>query len=180
MELGAILLILALTVLVAFFVAQPFLEQKRSVKLVSAEEHLLSSLLADRDRLITALQELDFDHTLGKIPAEDYPVMRAELLQNAADVLRRLDEIAPAAAKGARKAPSAEDRVEAAVAARRADAAPQARPQPAAPDEEDDIEALLAARRAARKEKTAGFCSRCGKALLKSDKFCPACGNPIH
>lgn len=179
MELGAILLTLALTLLVAFFVAQPFLET-RVIKLVSADEHLLSSLLADRDRLITSLQELDFDHTLGKIPAEDYPLMRAELLQNAAVVLRRLDEISPAAAKGPRKASSAEDRVEAAVAARRADAAAAARPPVAAPEEEDDIEALLAARRSARREKTAGFCSHCGKALLKSDKFCPSCGKSIQ
>lgn len=177
MELGAILLILALALLVSFFVAQPFLE-RRTVKLVSSDDHQVSSLLADRDRLITALQELDFDHTLGKIPAEDYPIMRAELLQHAADVLRRLDEFAPATGKGSRKV-AAESRVEAAVAARRADAAlgQSENVVPAAND--DDIEELIAARRAARKEKTAGFCAQCGKPLMKSDKFCPACGKPI-
>lgn len=173
MELGAILLILALVLLVALFVAQPFLE-RRVVKLVSAEEHLLSSLLAERDRLITALQELDFDHTLGKIPSEDYPAMRAELLQHAADVLRQLDEAAPT---GKAKNTDAADRVEAAVAARRADAA-IGKKASVTDEDDDDIEARIAARRATRKEKTAGFCSRCGKPLMKSDKFCPSCGKP--
>lgn len=178
MELGAILLILALAVLVAFFVAQPFLE-RRVVKLASAEEHQVSVLLAERDRLIGALQELDFDHTLGKIPAEDYPVMRAELLQHAAAVLRQLDEIAPAKDRNARKKTGAEARVEAEVAARREDAAIAGRKSAPVVKEDDEIEELIAARRAVRKEKTAGFCSKCGKPLMKSDKFCPSCGNPI-
>ncbi len=172
MEIGAILLVLALALLVALFIAQPFLE-RRVVKLVSAEDQQLSSLLAERDRLITALQELDFDHTLGKIPTEDYPAMRVELLQHAAAVLRQLDEAAPTGKTG-----DAADRVEAAVAARRADAA-IAKKALGAEDEDDEIEARIAARRATRKEKTAGFCSKCGKPLMKSDKFCPSCGKPI-
>jgi rubrerythrin len=175
MELGAILLILALSALVALFVAQPFLE-RRAFKMVSAEEHTSSSLMAERDRLIGALQELDFDHTLGKIPAEDYPVMRAQLLAQAADVLRTLDELTPSTEKGKLQKNRAEERVEAEVAARREDAAIERKAKTSGDD--DDIEEMLAARRAARKEKTAGFCSKCGKPLMKSDKFCPACGNP--
>lgn len=177
MELGAILLILALALLVAFFVAQPFLA-RRSVKLASAEEHQVSVLMAERDRLIGALQELDFDHTLGKIPAEDYPVMRAELLQHAADVLRQLDEVTPASGKSAKKQ-AAEARVEAEVASRREDAAAVGAKSVPVVSQDDEIEELIAARRAARKEKTAGFCSKCGKPLMKSDKFCPSCGSPI-
>jgi len=176
MELGAIFLVLALFLLVAFFVARPFLE-RRVLTLVSADEHQHSALLAERDRLIGTLQELDFDHTLGKIPAEDYPAMRAELLQHAAEVLRKLDELTPANAKSARKT-AAEERIEAEVAARRADAA-IGQNAPAPLGEDDDIEERIAARRAARKEKTAGFCSKCGKPLMKSDKFCPSCGKPI-
>jgi hypothetical protein len=179
MELGAIFLVLALVLLVAFFVARPFLE-RRVLTLVSADEHQHSALLAERDRLIGTLQELDFDHTLGKIPAEDYPAMRAELLQHAAEVLRKLDEITSVNGKSLRKptATAAEERIEAEVAARRADAA-LGQNAPAPLGEDDDIEERIAARRAARKEKTAGFCSKCGKPLMKSDKFCPSCGKPI-
>lgn len=180
MELGAIFLILALLVLVGLFVSRPFMESRRSFS-ISAEEHELSSLMAERDSLITALQELDFDHVLGKIPAEDYPNMRTALLGHAADVLRRIDEIEPQ--KNA--ASDAESRVEAAIAARRADASVAKLPDSAPSlvpmyDEDDDLEDLIAARRAQRKEKSGGFCPNCGKPVLRSDRFCPSCGKAIR
>lgn len=172
MELGAIFLIFAVVVLVALFVSRPFLESRRAL-VVSVEEHELSSLLAERDRLITALQELDFDHVLGKIPAEDYPNMRVALLGQAAEVLRHIDEHEPQKAS----AVDAESRVEAAIAARRADASAQKAPTSALSD--DDLDDLIATRRAQRKEKSGGFCPNCGKPVLRSDRFCPACGKSI-
>ena len=36
--------------------------------------------------LLNALQELDFDHGLGKIPVEDYQPQRTLLLQRAANI----------------------------------------------------------------------------------------------
>lgn len=172
MEPGAIFLILAVLVLVGLFISRPFLENRR-VQAVSAQEHEISHLLAERDSLITALQELDFDHVLGKIPAEDYPNMRAALLTHAADVLRRIDELQPSQTSPA----DAESRVEAAIAARRADVA--AKLTASAPSD-DDLEALIAARRAQRKEKSGGFCPNCGKPVLRSDRFCPSCGKAIR
>ena len=173
MELGAIFLILAVLVLVGLFVSRPFIESRRAYA-VSAEEHELSHLLAERDSLITALQELDFDHVLGKIPAEDYPNMRAALLTHAADVLRRIDELQPQKTSVA----DAESRVEAAIAARRADASSAA--QLPASVSDDDLEARIAARRAQRKEKSGGFCPNCGKPVLRSDRFCPSCGKAVR
>lgn len=167
MEIGSIFVLLAILLLAALFVARPFL-QSRNLKAVSAEEREFSSLLAERDRLITALQELDFDHVLHKIPAEDYPAMRAELLQKAAEVLRTLDSFQTESAPT-----DAESRVEAAIAARRADAA-------LTPEADDSIEELVAARKAARREKSGGFCAKCGKPVLRSDLFCPHCGKPLR
>jgi hypothetical protein len=173
MDIGAIFLILALALLVALFVTRPFMEQ-RSMTAVTAEEQELSALMAERDRLITALQELDFDHTLGKIPAEDYPPMRADLLQRAADILRKLDNLQPQ--QPAEEA--AENRIEAVIAARRADAAVnKSAPEKALSD--DDLEQLIATRKAGRKEKSGGFCPKCGKPVLHSDRFCPHCGKSI-
>ncbi len=169
MDIGAIFLVLAVVLLVGLFVGQPLMEHR--ARRVTDEGHEVSALMAERDRVITALQELDFDHALGKIPAEDYPVQRAALLQKGADILRRLDALAPAALTGA----SAEDRVESAVAARRADASAQA----ASALDDDDIEALIAARRKARKGKSGGFCPKCGKPVLASDRFCPHCGKAL-
>lgn len=171
MNLGAIFMIFAVAILVVIFITQPFLVRPRR-SVVSAQEHEISSLMAERDRLITALQELDFDHTLGKIPSEDYPAMRAMLLQKGADILRKLDALtAPSG-----QTPDAESRIEAAIAARRADAAITQ----SAPAADDDLESLIAARRSARKERTNGFCPKCGKPILKSDRFCPHCGKPTQ
>jgi len=43
----------------------------------------------------------------------------------------------------------------------------------------EDLEDLLAKRRIARKDKTAGFCPKCGKPVLQSDVFCPFCGSTL-
>src|SRR5512133_3189416 len=137
MDLGAIFLLFAVCVFVVLFVARPFLEHRRTT-VVSAEEHELSSLMAERDRLITALQELDFDHALGKIPSEDYPAMRSGLLQRASDVLRHLDALQPQSAAST----DAESRVEAVIAAHRADASIQKSDQREVSD--DDLEDLVA------------------------------------
>lgn len=171
MELGALFLVIALLVLVILFVSRPFMEKRRAFT-VSAEEHELSAQLAERDRLIMSLQELDFDHVLGKIPSEDYPNMRSSLLSRAADALRRLDELQPQT----KASSDAESRVEAVIAARRADASaskPSLRPL-----SDDALEDVISARRSQRKEKTSGFCPHCGKPVLHSDRFCPACGKP--
>ncbi len=154
---------------------------------MAREAHEISSLMAERDRIINALQELDFDHAIGKIPAQDYPVQRAALLQKGADILKKLDSLALTPGSSPREASwknnnhsgeSVEDRVESAVAARRADRAATSAQPPIAPND-DEIESLIAARRTARKEKSGGFCTRCGKPILASDRFCPHCGKSI-
>lgn len=183
MEIGAIFLILALAVLVALFVGRPFLSprsnrpQKDQTDADQAA-HQRSTLLAERDRLLNALQELDFDHGLGKIPVEDYQPQRTLLLQRAANVLRELDILGEGSAQV-----SPEEWVERAVAARRADGLVSAGAAPAAvavagngSGQDDDIELLIASRRSQRQEKSGGFCPKCGRPVQKSDKFCSTCG----
>ena len=122
----------------------------------------MSSLLAERERLLNALQELDFDFQLGKIPEEDYPVQRADLLHKGADVLKKLDSLAPSRPAGRPDATEAGDSAEAEALS------------------DDEIESMLAARRKARKTRSAGFCPRCGKPILLTDQFCPNCGKSLH
>ncbi len=176
MDIGSIFLILGLLVLVALFISRPFLENK--TKAVTQEEHEVSALLAERDRVISALQELDFDFTLGKIPEADYPIQRAALLQHGAEILRKLDTLQPQSTA----ANDVEARLEAAIAARRAEVtgprpAPNGGRTVATPD--DDLETMIANRRRERSEKAAGFCSQCGQPLQKSDRFCPKCGHVV-
>jgi len=41
------------------------------------------------------LKELDFDNSLGKIPLEAYPQQRLSLVQQGAEILRKLDQLTP-------------------------------------------------------------------------------------
>ena len=172
MNLGAFFLVLALALAVIFYIVQPFLERRG--RRTTAEAHEVSALMAERDRVVNALQELDFDFNLNKIPAEDYPVQRAELLKKGAEILKQLDALTPTSYP-ASSSGAITDRIESAVAARRADLASTSDTV----RDDDDVEALIAARRKTRKEKSGGFCPRCGKPVLVSDRFCPHCGKSI-
>jgi NADH pyrophosphatase NudC (nudix superfamily) len=160
MELAAILFILAILLAVAMYLAAPLMAN-RSPRVVQ-ETQEVSSLLAERERLLTALQELDFDYQLGKIPEEDYPVQRADLLQKGVGVLKQLDALASSRPSHARP-------IEQGIS-----------PEQGGQLSDDDIESMLAARRKARKTKSAGFCPRCGKPVLVTDQFCPSCGKALQ
>lgn len=174
---GSLLLILALALLVALFLARPFIQKTPSLVGEAntrelEKDHRRSSLLAERDRLLNALQELDFDYGLGKVPAEDYPVQRAALLKHGADVLRELDALQPEILPAGQG--TAEDRIEEAIASRRADGGTG--PAAAGQAGNDSLEDLIAQRKRQRQEKTVGFCPKCGKPAQKSDQFCSRCG----
>jgi hypothetical protein len=159
MEPVAIFLILIVLVLIILFVTRPFFEPRRIRPSYDSQEH--SSLMAERERLLTALQELDSDQALGKIPAEEYHPQRTALLKKGAEVLRKLDafnvsEVMPAGRKEHNNGPAI---------------------QSPAPLSDEDLEDMLAKRRTAHKEKPAGFCPECGKPILQSDVFCPSCGS---
>ena len=168
MELTAIFFSLAVLILVGMYLYAPFME--RRARRVTEEEHELSALMAERDRVINSLQELDFDFKLGKIPEDDYPTQRASLLQKGADILRKIDSLAPQAVS----AQDTEARLERAIAARRADAATTA---PEVSD--DDLESMISSRRKGRTTKSAGFCPKCGKPVMVTDRFCPSCGKSL-
>lgn len=181
MDIGAMFFTLAVITLVGMYVGQPFIQRRG--RRATQEDHEVSTLMADYDRAVNTLQELDFDNSLGKVPADDYPRQRAELLALGADLLRKLDALTSnhsSSSLGALRGSGERDvesRLEAAVASRRADAA--ANGTVAALDD-DDIESMIASRRKTRKEKSAGFCPKCGKPFMVSDRFCPSCGKAIN
>ena len=168
MELTAIFFSLAVLILVGLYLYAPFME--RRARRVTEEEHELSALMAERDRVINSLQELDFDFKLGKIPEDDYPVQRSTLLQKGADILRKIDSLAPQTTS----AQDTEARLERAIAARRADAA-LAKVEVT----DDDLESMISSRRKQRPNKSAGFCPKCGKPVMVTDRFCPSCGKSL-
>jgi hypothetical protein len=190
---GALLMVLAVAFLVGIYISQPFLRRlavplKKRKQDSDEIERQRSTLLAERDRILTSLQDLEFDHTLGKVPEEDFPQQRLVFLEEGAEVLRQLDELEPPEVQPRQ---SAEDRLEAAVAARRADAkgngngaasvaATVVTRRRQLANGHDDVEKMVDARRLGRPEKAAGFCPHCGKPVQRSDKFCSRCGTVIE
>jgi len=128
-----------------------------------------STLMAERERILNALLELDFDFKLGKVPEEDYPGQRAELLQKGADVLKKLDALPASALPNPRHAVGYDSESAGTIPG-------EARKQL----NDEEIESMLSARRRERKTNSAGFCPRCGKPMLVTDQFCPNCGTALR
>ena len=161
MDLGAIILLILVFVFMLCFVTRPFFIHQREDSVEYMEKNRkLSFLLAEHERLLSAIQELDSDQVLDKIPAEDYSGQRGELLQMGADVLRQIDELTLHPENG------------------KDDPAGMSSPEPVALSN-DELEELLARRRTIRKDKNGGFCPECGKPVLFSDAFCPGCGHAL-
>jgi hypothetical protein len=149
MDVGSILILTGLTVLIVAFIARPLAERRS--RLVTAEEHALSGLQAERDKILAMIRETEMDHAMGKIPDGDFEAQRAALVAQGAALLRAID-----AQGGAAPAPAAADDLDAA------------------------IEAAVASRRApAAAGGAAGFCTTCGQALQGGDRFCARCGAPV-
>lgn len=148
MDLGSFLIMTGLGLLVVAFLARPLVGRRASG--VTADEHLLSALQAERDKILTMLREIEMDHAMGKIGAEDFQVQRAVMVTRGSAVLRELDALGGIPADGASEPEDLDAVIEAAVAARRS-AAPAA---------------------------GTGFCTRCGQPLQRNDRFCARCGAP--
>jgi len=179
MDLGSLLLGLALLLLVAFIVARPILERR---DMPDQEISRADQLVAERESLLAALRDLDFDHATGKISDEDYTPQRAQLVAQGVAILKQLDALGPALPE---HAASAEDEIERAVAARRRSslehrATPAAR---AVQSADDLIEAAVAARRkpapAQHPAPDGVTCSNCGALAKPGDRFCPTCGRVL-
>jgi hypothetical protein len=81
------------------FAARPFLaryEADAAAVEPSAAESERACLLAERDRALAALKELEFDRRTGKVSEDDYAELVRELRREAAEILRALESRAPA------------------------------------------------------------------------------------
>ena len=172
MDLGSIMLIASSGILVCILLSRPFFVHNsgdanlriRSAVQKGEQEH--SSLMAEKERILTALRDLDFDNQLGKIPAEDYAGQRSELLQHGAGVLKQLDLLEgknPEQTNGQNKEVQVNNR----------------RVGSLSKEENDVLEDMIALHRNSHKDKAAGFCPGCGKPVHKTDQFCPRCGRAI-
>ena len=170
MDIGTILLLLALVIFVAGFIFRPFRDGSPEVWVEDLE---LSGLLSERERILDALVELDFDKELGKVPEDIYPKQRKFLLATGAEVLQKLEEAYGEQASG--------DALEDQIAARREQVKDLQ-------DEDDPLESMISKRRAAvakpakqvvKSSAKTKFCSECGAPVKAGDRFCTACGNAL-
>jgi hypothetical protein len=149
MDLGSLLVILALAVLAAAFIARPLFEG--GVPAPAETETALSAKKAELDRVLGLIQDLEMDFAMAKVLPADYEAARPELVRRGADLLRELDR---AEGNGHRRMAGGEDL-------------------------DSEIEAEVARLRGGAGAAPAGFCGRCGQAALSGDRFCVRCGAPL-
>jgi hypothetical protein len=151
MTFSSLIIVLFIFLLVGLIIFRPFLDQEMT--LGSAGSSRYDSLLAERERLYAAIEELDLNLELNKISKQEYTNGRNELLANAASVLKKIEEHP----LSARKDP---------------DAIP--------PDPDDaNLERMIAERRQALKAARVDVCPSCGEAISPEDQFCSSCGERV-
>jgi hypothetical protein len=91
----AIVLGIAVAAGAVLLVAWPFLREPVAaddrLDALAPEEQERLQLVEERDRMLAALKELEFDHRTGKIGDDDYRSQVGPLRREAATALRRLD-----------------------------------------------------------------------------------------
>jgi hypothetical protein len=198
MDFGAILLLLSLLILVGLFISRPFFERKKVVVDYETDpyDHERSALLAERDRVLSAIKELDFDYAMRKITEDEYWDQRNLLMQDGANILRQLDTLQDSPPKADVDKPSDDtfvsqsavssdgavsktEELELAAASAPVSVFSPKTNSSSHQDPDDELEVMLANRRRERQEKSVGFCPQCGGALRESDRFCPKCGASI-
>lgn len=163
MTTGSILLGIALFLLVALFLARPFLQGTEGAarqKRRRMRQGRRARLQEEKEAILAEIRQLDFDHDTGKLPDEQHKVERAQLMAAAAEVLQQLDALSKTApaetAESTEKAVDLDKDIEAAIARRRRKgSAPKA-----APAQNGGIR----------------FCPQCGRRVDAGDRFCATCG----
>jgi DNA repair exonuclease SbcCD ATPase subunit len=148
MDLATLLILLAILVPVVAYLLFPLWERQESR--VSDDERRLSSLETERERLLSAIAELDMDHSMGKLVQQDYEIERAAMLVRGADVLRQIDALRSVQWARVDQRKAREEELEAKVAQLRKQGTPSGK-----------------------------HCPTCGLEITVEDRFCRHCGAPL-
>jgi len=92
----AVVIALGIAVVVVAFVAAPFFLLGGQSNPGRGEEQVpvaLQELLAEKETIYAAIQELDFDRVSGKLSDEDHRLLRRRHEAQAAAVLQQIDEL---------------------------------------------------------------------------------------
>jgi hypothetical protein len=165
-----IILIAVLIVGTFAFILHPLIEageENWSPSEASATMQTVDELTARRDAIYAALKDAEFDRETGKLAEEDYQIVRARYMNEAAHILRRLDRLAPEAEA------ALDAEIERDVAQLRSEGE-----DGYSADLVEAVEAEVAAliKRTEAADKQALACPDCGQPYQPGDVFCAACG----
>jgi hypothetical protein len=157
MDLGSLLIIFALLILVAWYVARPILE-KGGIS-VTDRSRFESELQAEKDQILMNLQELDMDHAMGKITTEQYQRRRPVLLTRGATILKELDRLAGVKIAVPIQGDETRDLERKKI--------------------EAQIEEEILRRRKRASVDGGGYCPQCGNKVHSGDLYCTSCGSKV-
>jgi hypothetical protein len=87
---GAVLAVACVALVALPFLREPRPQNDRLLQPDELEQRRLA-LSEERDRTLSALKELEFDHRTGKVSDDDYRELVGPLRRQAAEALRALD-----------------------------------------------------------------------------------------
>ncbi|MXV77678.1 hypothetical protein F4X73_14270 [Candidatus Poribacteria bacterium] len=89
-----ILWLFILGTILLVYLYYPFLKSNQAFPEIDPVEELKQTLAIEREQSYTALADLDEDFETGKLSIQDYQKMRAELLQETANIVSQLEAAA--------------------------------------------------------------------------------------
>ncbi|HLO14539.1 MAG TPA: zinc ribbon domain-containing protein [Anaerolineales bacterium] len=159
MEIFALFIGLALFAAGVAYISLPF-RQRRRKDTNSSKVHIQQE--GQREVVLAALRDLDFDFKTGKVSEEDYKPLRAQLMAEAAQYI---------------EAEKKEDeQLEAAIQTRRKTHKENARCEQCGASMEPGQRFCPKCSSAVNQE----LCPSCGKKIQAGDLFCSSCGNKIR
>jgi rRNA maturation protein Nop10 len=164
------ILIALLVVGVFAIVFSPFFDAERgrwSNSGASLAFLTVDELVARRDAIYAALKDAEFDREQGKLADEDYEIVRARYMAEAAQILRRLDRLTPEAEA------ALDAEIEKDIAELRSNGK-NGYPDQLVESVEAEIASLI--KHAAASEQYTLACADCGQPYQPGDVFCAACG----
>ena len=151
MELGSLLVVLFVFFLSGLFILRPFLVHTESGG--RAGMTMRDSLVAERERLLHAIEEIDLEYELKKISSEEHTRSRDILLSEAAIVIKELDNLPKSGSAKRKKAAPVQDA--------------------------GNLEKMIADRRKQLKGEMSLECPHCGESVKDGAQFCSHCGGTL-
>jgi len=151
MTLGSTVIVLFLFLLTGMLVMRPFLVGAGSDHSEGAARY--DSLLAEKERLFTSIEELDLSLELEKISPEEHAHSREAYLRQAARILRDLDDH-PLSEK-------LKNLTDGSFL------------------EDEELERMIAERRKEIAASQSDLCPSCGQPVQEGDRFCSHCGGAL-